>query len=243
MKYTKDHILSEIRRTAIANKGTAVGRRVFEKETGIKVSDWSGKIWVKWSDAVKEAGLAPNEKVQSYDEDLLLQQLALFIREKGHYPVTPEFRMKSREGVGFPDQKTFAKFGTKDEVIARVIDYCESHDGFADVAAICRVVPPSSQIGGGKQLDTSAPSAAGFVYLMKSGKRYKIGKTESLEKRFAGLSAQVSHELIQVHAIATDDPSGIEAYWHNRFRMKRKFNEWFELSAEDVAAFRKRKFM
>lgn len=191
---------------------------------------------------VKDAGYAPQEKIHAYEDDWLLEQLVLFIRELGHYPATVEYRWKSRQGVGFPDQKTFSKLGaTKASVIERVLEYCERHTEYDDVARICREMPTAQQ---GKEVpESDAPANAGFVYLMKSGKRYKIGKTESLEKRFAGLSAQVSHELIQVHAITTDDPSGIEAYWHNRFSTKRKFNEWFELSAEDVAAFKKRKFM
>lgn len=218
-----------------------MGRRAFEMETGIREADWKGKIWIRWNDAVSEAGLAPKEKVKAYDDDWLLGKLTSFIREKGHYPVTLEFRMKSREGTGFPDQKTFSKFGSKPEIAARVVDYCKRHSGFDDVAEICRAVVDghaSTPVN-----ETNAPSDAGHVYLLKSGKRYKIGRTDSLEKRFAGLAAQVPHELVQVHAIVTDDPVGIEAYWHNRFKEKRRYNEWFELSAEDIAAFKRRKFM
>lgn len=240
MKLTKEHILLEIRRTAAANGGTPLGWRRFAKETGIREADWKGKLWVWWNEAVTEAGLSPNDKREAYDDDWLLGKLALFIRELGQYPVTPQFRMKSRGNPDFPDQKTFSKFGTKQETARRVVEFCKARPGFEDVVNLCLATAAETP---NDDPDAAAPSDVGYVYLMKSGKRYKIGYTETLEKRFAGLSAQVPHELIQIHAIRTDDPSGIEAYWHRRFKDKQRHNEWFELSAEDVAAFKKRKFM
>lgn len=72
------------------------------------------------------------------------------------------------------------------------------------------------------------PAIAGYVYLMKSGKYYKIGKTNSIDRRQYEIGLQRAEELSSIH-------------WHNRFKDKRMNGEWFNLDASDVRAFRLRK--
>jgi hypothetical protein len=43
--------------------------------------------------------------------------------------------------------------------------------------------------------------------------------------------------------IRTDDPSGIELYWHLRFGANRKNGESFDLDRSEVAAFERWNFM
>lgn len=84
-------------------------------------------------------------------------------------------------------------------------------------------------------------SKVGFVYLIKHGSRreYKIGKTNDRLRREGEISLQLPEKIAPIHYIETDDPSGIENYWHKRFAEKRKEGEWFSLSEEDVRNFKR----
>ena len=81
--------------------------------------------------------------------------------------------------------------------------------------------------------------------LLKVGRerRYKIGKTNLVERRTDQISVQLPETLELVHSIRTDDATGIESYWHRRFAGKRTKGEWFNLSRDDITAFKRRKFM
>ena len=58
---------------AKSNGGVPIGRERFERETGIKESDWAGRFWVRWSEAVKEAGFEPNKLNIAHEEEFLLE--------------------------------------------------------------------------------------------------------------------------------------------------------------------------
>ncbi len=235
----KEHILQEIKRTAEANGGVPLGKQTFLRETGIKETDWSGKFWARWGDAVREAGYAPNQLQMPFDDTFLLEKYISLVRELGRIPAQGDMRLKSNRD-GFPNEKTFDRFGSKPELVKRLMAYCEGRDGYGDVVSICGQFAPPGKV----TRDASpADGEIGFVYLMKSGKVYKIGRSNAAGRREYELGIQLPEKLKTVHVIRTDDPIGIEAYWHKRFEAKRKNGEWFGLNAGDVSAFKRRKFM
>jgi hypothetical protein len=238
---TKSHILEEIQRTAQANGGAPLGAKRFKDETGIREADWLGKFWARWSDALREAGFAPNEMQGAYDKTVLLDKYATFALELGRIPTANDLRLKGRSDAEFPNQKTFERFGSKEQLVRELAEHCRGKAGYEDVVRLCEGYAPQKKTPGAEK--APAPEEVGFVYLMKSGRYYKIGRSNSAGRREYELGIQLPEPVSLVHAIRTDDPVGIEAYWHKRFEAKRKNGEWFELDAADVVSFKRRKFM
>ena len=95
----------------------------------------------------------------------------------------------------------------------------------------------SQNIGG----DNDSPVVAGFVYLLKhgTGRQFKVGRTNNPIRREGEIAIELPEKLEPIHVIETDDPAGVESYWHRRFADKRLKNEWFALTAQDVRAFKR----
>lgn len=236
----RDHILREIRRTADENGGSPLGKARFETETGIREHEWRGRYWARWNDALADAGLPPNQLQGRFDADEVLSKLVAEIRRLRRMPTVAELSLRRREDATFPSPRVFERFGPKASWAQQVLDYCRERDDCADVVEIMTPLLPSEHE---PPATSTTPTPEGFVYLLKSGRHYKIGRTFDVGRRKYDLAIQLPEAVSEEHAIRTDDPSGIERYWHTRFADRRKNGEWFELTRADVTAFKRRKFM
>ncbi|MFO0859635.1 MAG: GIY-YIG nuclease family protein [Phycisphaerales bacterium] len=239
---TKEEILDEIKRTAAGNGGVALGWEAFRSRTGIAHSEWLGKHWARWSEAIAEAGFAPNRLQAASDPFELLEKVAGLSHSLGRLPTEPDIRLAVKKGMKLPATTTLIRtFGSRAQFVAKLREHCDGRPEFAPVVSLC-----DGYIGRARSdVATPAPDGLqpGFVYLMRSAKFHKVGRSNVTGRRHRELAIQLPERLIFVHEIRTDDTLGIEAYWHNRFADKRRNGEWFELAAADVRAFKKRKFM
>ncbi|HUR65848.1 MAG TPA: GIY-YIG nuclease family protein, partial [Chitinophagaceae bacterium] len=205
--------------------------------------DWLGKYWARWNDAVNEAGLQVNKLNEKHDETSVLSKIADFILEIGKYPVVGEFKLKRRSDNSFPSYDSLSRNLSKSQICQKIIQTFSSNNNYRKVVEICSNVLENSVPSEIEIDERLEQTLNGYVYLFKSGKYYKIGKSNAPGRREYELALQLPEKLITIHKIITDDPSGIEEYWHKRFASKRKNGEWFDLNNAKIKAFRKRKFM
>jgi hypothetical protein len=243
----KQIILSEIGRTAALNAGKPVGVRRFQTETGIAEHEWRGSHWARWGDALSEAGFAPLEWNTGSSVEEILGVMAKIVRQYRRYPTVSEILIEKKKDETVPTPKALRrKLGAKAEAIERLRDYCASSEEYADVSAILAMevtgaIPAPDHR---RRVETNKSASTSCVYLVKSGKLYKIGYSENHWRRKSELHKQTSEGITEVHTISVvDDAPGIERYWHERFKDKRRHGEWFDLSAEDIRAFKRRKSM
>jgi len=236
--FSRDHILDEIRRLAESNNGNPVGLKRFSDETGISQYDVE-TYWARWGDAVSEAGLTANTlQGKDLNDEQLLQKLADHTLELGHLPTRVERRHKRLADPSFPSPTVYTRrFGDRNDLIRRTRQFASTHAGYEELISI--LPEPSDDATTSGILDKSKTGDFGYVYLIQMQKWFKIGFTKDILRRRGEIRLVLPEKETLVHTIETDDPSGVEQYWHNRFADRRTQGEWFQLSSADVTAFRK----
>jgi hypothetical protein len=231
----RDEILAEVRRTALENGGKPLGKARFEALTGITSHDWL-RYWVRFGDMQKDAGFESNKLQGAYEQDYLARKLVELTREIGTFPTHNERRRKAMNDSSFPASSTFGRLGDKNMIVKAVRAYCANHPNYEDVDTIfAAAIVESNTVD-----DAVEDVRYGFVYLVRGHPgEYKIGRTNLVDRRLSELGATASIEQTLIHEIKTDDPAGIESYWHTRFTEKRMRGEWFRLNAADVKAFKR----
>lgn len=231
----RQFILAEIVRLSHAAGGQTPGEIKFSSATGITAAKWR-KYWPRWSLAVKEAGYEANVATPARSNDEIMAALATIIRHYERLPTEAEIAIFRNTDRSIPGRTTLRRrFPTKADLVRALVEWASQQPDRADIGAL---LPVPSDLDQGR--DGSARE--GFVYLFKCGPDYKIGRTGDLERRFKTIGVAMPERMDLVHSIRTDDPPGIEAYWHRRFADTRRNGEWFKLRPQDVAAFRRRRY-
>jgi hypothetical protein len=239
----RDHILQEIRRLAALSGGQPPGQIAFARDTGIAEHLWRGKFWARWGDALVEAGHEPNKWTGRLDSNEVLTGIITACRHYGRLPTRDELLIYRKTEPSIPSEQAIKRhFGRRSELIVALAKHAAENEGYADIVLMLPDDPQPVSEPVSEPPKGQKTSPDGFVYLIKSGDFYKIGRSDDIERRVKEIRVALPDKATLVHSIRTDDPAGIESYWHKRFADRRANGEWFKLSSLDISAFKKRKY-
>ena len=242
----KAFVVNRIRELTESNGGQ-VSFRCFVHETGIPGQRLRRQEWFQgWNALLEELGINTSSFLKSRIPDAsVAAAVARLIERIGRWPTEDEFVREKKVDPSFPSVSIIRRLKKEGKLLNLLQNYC---DGDASLAAVERVVAEQSAVQSGSEPSTENNIAQldriqGYVYMLRYGRKYKIGYTVTPVRRFRDVRIELPGETTQVHAIATDDPKGIEDYWHRRFSAKRiRKTEWFELNADDVRVFKRRTY-
>lgn len=243
-EYSREDIIAAIQQATEHDGGKPVGRMRFETLTGITRRSWQGMYWARWSDALRAAGFDPNPVNQRLDQDEALKQAAELVRGFGRLPGEEEIRVARRSDPTLMSHSALRSVGGRRDggLVTKLRELALNDPAYADLLGL---LPEPVAVNGDDAAQDVRPglvAVTGQVYLVKMGKHYKIGRSNAAGRRTYELGIKMPERLTVVHVLDSDDPEGIEIYWQKRFEKqgKRLEGEWFALTREDVAAFKRR---
>ena len=101
----------------------------------------------------------------------------------------------------FPNHKAiYRHFQSTANMLRELAEWAKNRADYADVAKMLGKHAPETK------LETKRPTE-GFVYLIRWGVHYKIGRGDQLERRVKQVKTGLPDSGTLVHAIRTDDPT------------------------------------
>ncbi|MDE3068711.1 MAG: GIY-YIG nuclease family protein [Verrucomicrobiota bacterium] len=244
---SKEQLIEQLQRVTRDNGGRPPGESRFYREAKLtKESLWDADI-CSYGDLCELAGLPRNRLQQQMTPDQLFEPLALLTAKLKRFPNHTDREMARRRDVAFPSYEAYRTAQDKSGALElQLLDWCRSRPEHSAALEIMEA-HVSQQDGRPQPTRRGQRPVNGYVYLMRygnSGRDYKLGMTERVERRHAQISGMFPGDVRVIHVIETDDPAGIERYWKRRFESKRvpDKDEIFRLLPEDVAAFKWRKY-
>lgn len=238
---TKDDVIRRIRQLSAAGK-SHVGYRTFLAETGVKDRWLRTQDWYSgWNSLLAEIGLTTQQfRTTRTPPEYIAKAVAALIARNGRWPTDDDIRKERKRDLTFPSESGVTAQRRSGKLARLLVELGSADEQYAEVAAIAKRHAKAPE-----PLSADGPDerVKGYVYLLRSGRSYKIGKSNDPSRRYREVRLELPEETHQVHTISTDDPAGIEAYWHQRFAARRIRNtEFFNLVGEDVRAFKRRKY-
>lgn len=234
-----EEITREIQRLARENDGKPLGETLFLTNVGLTRSTLWSAGFSSYSDALIAAGFSKNSFNPASQPKIVLASLVDLIRSIGRFPTKGHIKAARSKDKSFPSYEAFLTVagGAFSNLPSVALQHCQAN-GISDIENLI----PRSAGRAAPEVKEATRVVAGYVYLLKHGQHYKIGRTNDTARRRREISLLLPEELEHIHVIETDDPEGIEAYWHKRLASKRIRGEWFVLTSEDVAAFKRRRY-
>jgi hypothetical protein len=185
----RDHILAAIRRTVDMNGGEPLGEARFYRETGLNLHALQRAGFPNYGALREAAGYARGALRQAYSDDALFDPLAHLVREKGCFPTKGELIVAHHSSASIPSYGAYARAAKRGPLRTQLLSWCRQRKEFADVVAI---LESASTVGADPRsiVPRGGKVVRGYVYLMRygsSGRDYKIGCTENVNRRQAQL--------------------------------------------------------
>jgi hypothetical protein len=215
---TADKIIQAIQKAARENGGRPPGQRVLFRQLGLAQSDMWNAGFARYSDALSAAGFSAGTLNQALDRSTMLDALAQLTRRLGRFPTKGDVKVERRTNRAFPSYEAYFRLSGRSypQLKRALFEFCSNNSKYPKVRDLLE-----AEVG--EELND-------------------VGRSNDVARRRKELALILPDELKHVHIIETDDPEGIELYWHRRFASRRGRGEWFRLTAEDVVAFKRRRY-